>query len=136
MPSQWMMSIPKETFTRGIVFRVHWDTCEFNNCFESSGLLSWTNWKQWYKSQMLTLKFSKTFGLLKIYGTRNPALRASKRGRLVAMYIAVPIRPSSYVHRVISEVAVSFLPEVVAQIWLDPLRVFWGCRETFIKYFF
>ena len=31
-------------------------------------------------------------------------------------YIAVAIRPNSYVHRVTSEVAVSFLPEVVAQI--------------------
>jgi hypothetical protein len=40
-------------------------------------------------------------------------------------YIALAIRPSSYVHRVTSEVAVSFLPEVVAQIWLDPLRGFW-----------
>ena len=48
--------------------------------------------------------------------TRNPASRASKRARLVAMYIAVAIRPSSYVHRVTSEVAVSFLPEVIAQI--------------------
>ena len=28
--------------------------------------------------------------------TRNPASRASKRARLVAMYIAVAIRPSSY----------------------------------------
>ena len=54
---------------------------------------------------------------IKIYRfTRNPASRASKRPRLVAMYIAVAIRPSSYVHRVTSEVAVSFLPEVVAQI--------------------
>ena len=26
--------------------------------------------------------------------------------------------------------------EVVAQIWLDPPRGFWGCRTTFIKYFF
>ena len=48
--------------------------------------------------------------------TRNPASRASKRARLVAMYIAVAIRPSSYVLRVTSEVDVSFLPEVVAQI--------------------
>ena len=47
--------------------------------------------------------------------TRNPALRASQRARLVAIYIAVAIRLSSYVHRVTSE-AVSFLPEVVAQI--------------------
>ena len=36
--------------------------------------------------------------------------------RLVAMYIAVAIRPSSYVHRLTLEVALSFLPEVVAQI--------------------
>ena len=50
------------------------------------------------------------------YVTRNPASRASKRAHLVAMYLAVAIRPSSYVHRVTSEVAVSFLPEVVAQI--------------------
>ena len=42
--------------------------------------------------------------------TRNPASRASKRERLVAMYIEV------VVCRVTSEVAVSFLPEVVAQI--------------------
>ena len=48
--------------------------------------------------------------------TRNPASRASNRVRLVAMYIAVAIRISSYVHRVTSEVAVSFLPEVIAQI--------------------
>ena len=54
--------------------------------------------------------------LLDLFNTRNPALRASKRVRLVAMYIAVAIKPSSYVHRVTSEVAVSFLPEVVAQI--------------------
>ena len=50
------------------------------------------------------------------YNARNPASQASKRVRLVAMYIAVAIRPSSYVHRVTSEVAVSFLPEVIAQI--------------------
>ena len=50
--------------------------------------------------------------------TRNPALQASKRARLVAMYlyIAVAVRPSSYEHRVTPEVAVSFLPEVIAQI--------------------
>ena len=48
--------------------------------------------------------------------TRNSVSRASKRARLVAMYIAVAIKPSSYVHRVTFEVAVSFLPEVVAQI--------------------
>ena len=40
--------------------------------------------------------------------TRNPASRATKR--------ALGRMPSSYVHRVTSEVAVSFLPEVVAQI--------------------
>ena len=34
------------------------------------------------------------------------------------------------------EVAVTFLLEVVAQIWLDPLRASLGCWETFIKYFF
>ena len=45
-----------------------------------------------------------------ILGTRNPASRASERVRLVA------IRPSSYVHRMTLEVAVSFLPEVIAQI--------------------
>ena len=67
--------------------------------------------------------------------TKNPASRASQRARLVAMYIAVAIRLSSYVHRVTSE-AVSFLPEVVAQIWLDPLWGLWGCWETFIWYFF
>ena len=43
--------------------------------------------------------------------TRNPALRASKHARLVAMNIAVTM----YIHRVTSE-AVSFLPEVVDQI--------------------
>ena len=43
-------------------------------------------------------------------------MRASERARLVAMYIAVAIKPSCYVHRVTSEVAVFFLPEVVAQI--------------------
>ena len=52
---------------------------------------------------------------INIYIYRNPASRASQRARLVAMYIAVAIRLSSYVHRVTSE-AVSFLPEVVAQI--------------------
>ena len=31
---------------------------------------------------------------------------------------------------------VSFLSEVVAQIWLGPLRGFWGCWETFIEFFF
>ena len=52
------------------------------------------------------------------YYTRNPALRASKRVCLVAMYIAVAIISlvAKYVDRVTSEVAVSFLPEVVAQI--------------------
>ena len=35
-----------------------------------------------------------------------------------------------------SEVAhVSFLPEVIAQIWLDPLKGFWGWWETFINNF-
>ena len=29
-----------------------------------------------------------------------------------------------------------FLSDVVAQIWLDPLRSFWGCWETFIRYVF
>ena len=53
---------------------------------------------------------------IELYNTRNPASRASKRARVVAMDIAVAIRPSSYVHRVTSEVAVSFYPEVVAQI--------------------
>ena len=48
-------------------------------------------------------------GILLLLNTRNPSSRASKRARLVAMYIAVAIR-------VTSEVAVSFLPEVVAQI--------------------
>ena len=55
-------------------------------------------------------------GAIFILCTRNPASRASMPASLVAMYIAVAIRPSSYVHRVTSEVAVSFLPEVVAQI--------------------
>ena len=54
--------------------------------------------------------------LILILHTRNPASRASKHARLVAMYIAVAIRLSGYVHRVTSEVAVSFLPEVIAQI--------------------
>ena len=53
--------------------------------------------------------------MCQILKTRNPALRASQRARLVAMYMAVAIRLSSYVHRVTLE-AVSFLPEVVAQI--------------------
>ena len=40
-------------------------------------------------------------------------------------------------YTVTSEVAhVSFLPEVVAQIWLDPSGGFWGCWATFIKKFF
>ena len=30
----------------------------------------------------------------------------------------------------------SFLFEVLAQIWLDPLRGFWGCWTTFIKNLF
>ena len=46
--------------------------------------------------------------LFAFHTTRNPASRASQRARLVAMYIAVAIRPSSYVHKVTSEVAVSF----------------------------
>ena len=58
---------------------------------------------------------NKTPPCVQISNTRNPASRASQRARLVAMYIAVAIRLSSYVHRVTSE-AVSFLPEVVAQI--------------------
>ena len=70
-----------------------------------------------------------------IWNTRNPASRASQQAHLVAMYIAVAIRLSSYVHRVTSE-AVSFLPEVLAKIWLDPLWGLWGCWETFIWYFF
>ena len=73
--------------------------------------------------------------LAPLLNTRNPASRASQRACLVAMYIAVAIRLSSYVHRVTSE-AVSFLPEVVAQIWLDPLWGLWCCWETFIWYFF
>ena len=47
--------------------------------------------------------------------TRNPASRASQPLR--GMYIEWP-RRSLYL---------SFLPEVVAQIWLDPLRGFLGC---------
>ena len=64
------------------------------------------------------LKFAPVVELakLKFTYTRNPASRASKHARLVAMYTAVAIKPSCYVHRVTSEVAVSFLPEVVAQI--------------------
>ena len=31
---------------------------------------------------------------------------------------------------------ITFYPEVVAQIWLDPVRGFWGCWEFFFKYFF
>ena len=31
---------------------------------------------------------------------------------------------------------ITFFPEVVAQIWLDPIRGFWGCWKTFIKHFF
>ena len=31
---------------------------------------------------------------------------------------------------------VFFLPEVVAQIWLDPLGCFWGCWTPFIENFF
>ena len=54
---------------------------------------------------------------LKIINTRNPASRASKRACLVAMYIEVVLSlVAKYVDRVTSEVAVSFLPEVVAQI--------------------
>ena len=53
--------------------------------------------------------FSNRLIFVCVYNTtRNPASRASKRARLVAMYIAVAIRP-----RVL---LVSFLPEVVAQI--------------------
>ena len=37
---------------------------------------------------------------------------------------AAPSSYVQYVHRVTSEVAVSFLPEIVAQIWLDPPRGF------------
>ena len=34
------------------------------------------------------------------------------------------------------EVAVTFLSDVITQIWLDPLRGFWGCWETLINNFF
>ena len=56
-------------------------------------------------------------GLVFIMSTRNLASRASKHTRLVAMYIAVAIRPRVYLtYTVTSEVLVSFLPEVLAQI--------------------
>ena len=65
----------------------------------------------------LSIDFINKFVLL-TFSTRNSASRASKvlRGMFDTAYIVVAIRPSSYVHRVTSEVAVSFLPEVVAQI--------------------
>ena len=63
----------------------------------------------------IAVHFVKPYLSTNIVDTRNPASRASKRARLVAMYIAVAIRLSSYVHRVTSE-AVSFLPEVIDQI--------------------
>ena len=54
---------------------------------------------------------------MELNNTRNPASRASKHACLVAMYIAVVLSlVAKYVDRVTSEVAVSFLPEVVAQI--------------------
>ena len=31
---------------------------------------------------------------------------------------------------------INFLPDVVAQIWLDPLRSFWGCLAAYIILFF
>ena len=45
---------------------------------------------------------------------------------------------SSYIesYTVTSEVAVSFYPDVVAQIWLDPSGGLWGCWATFITNFF
>ena len=55
--------------------------------------------------------------VLKFLTTRNPASRGFKCALLVAMYIAVVLSlVAKYVDRVTSEVAVSFLPEVVAQI--------------------
>ena len=48
-----------------------------------------------------------TYYTTPIYSTRNPASRASKRARLVAMYIV------SYT---VTSEAVSFLPEVIDQI--------------------
>ena len=64
--------------------------------------------------QPVFLFLIETFALCD-YSILGIPLRGLLSARLVAMYIAVAIRPSSYVHRVTSEVAVSFLPEVVAQ---------------------
>ena len=49
-------------------------------------------------SEYLAYKIS-ALTVFRFRNTRNPTSRASKRARLVAMYIAVAIKPSSYVHR-------------------------------------
>ena len=54
----------------------------------------------------------------------------------VAQQPQKPPDGSNQIWATTSEVAVSFLPEVVAQVWLDPLRGFWGFSATFIKNFF
>ena len=64
-------------------------------------------------------KFFMKIDILYRY-TRNPTSRASKH-------------ESSGVWAYLRLLG-SFLSEVVAQIWLDPLRGFWGCWETLIKY--
>ena len=132
------MTIPfQPTFTENYSMQILWSICISD--FTKGQIISkgCVCVIVWTKTPTIILRISalvskkssnqKTFYII----TRNPASRASKPARLVAMYIAV----AKYVNRVTSEVAVSLLPEVVTQIWLDPLRGFWGCWETFIKHF-
>ena len=73
-----------------------------------------------------------------IWYTRNQDLRS-------CIHNSRCLFRSSYILRVVFMLLYSdlggrwdvfFLPEVVAQIWLDPLRDFWGCWTTFIQNFF